>query len=84
MKICTSIVSAKKGEGKWTLIKLDTNDGIYQLEGISAEIWEALEQGETPENIFRSFSQQYPGQDEVIKDQLLDFFKKLEKLKILV
>lgn len=77
------IISKRRPNGDILLVRLDDSEFYFTINGIAANAWQKLYDGESVESVEAQIAEENPKNKKEIKDLMEKFIKDLVKQKIM-
>jgi len=71
-------VFAQEVDGEMVLLDMNS-ENYFGLDAVGTDIWQAMQEKETLEEVLKTLLEQYEVEEDVLKKDLLDFVEKLKE-----
>jgi ornithine carbamoyltransferase len=71
-------VFAQEVDGEMVLLDMES-ENYFGLDGVGTDIWQAMQENETLQEVFETLLSQYDVEEDVLKRDLIAFVKRLEE-----
>ena len=81
-RIDKDLIAYRIINGETVILNLD-NGYYYNLDGAGTDIWQAIDQGLTLDEILELLKKEYGAPETILKKDMLEFIKNLEQKKLI-
>lgn len=77
------IIARKNPNGSVVLMKMDDSEIFYKIEGVAAELWKGLEEGQTPNEVMEVLLEEFDCTREQLEADATSFIEELVSKEML-